>query len=67
MAAKLFWHLCLAMGLLLSLPTVAQTLFRFQGSAQARCSTDTVVWLNTRSGIYHFHGERRYRRTKQGA
>jgi len=27
----------------------------------------TVVWLNTKSGIYHFAGSRDYGRTKQGA
>jgi hypothetical protein len=35
--------------------------------AQQHCPSDTVVWLNTRSGIYHFQGERWYGRTKSGA
>ena len=25
-----------------------------EGQARARCPTDTVVWVNTRSNIYHF-------------
>ena len=35
--------------------------------ARARCPTDTVVWLNTRSNIYHFGGTRNYGTTKAGA
>lgn len=47
--------------------SLAQTLFTSQDTAQAHCPNDTVVWLNTRSGIYHFQGERWYRNTKEGA
>jgi len=32
------------------------------GQARARCPTDTVVWLNTRSNIYHFGGTRNSKR-----
>lgn len=35
--------------------------------AQAHCPNDTVVWLNTRTGIYHFRGQRWYGNTRQGA
>jgi hypothetical protein len=38
-----------------------------EGQARARCPTDTVVWLNTRSNIYHFGGTRNYGTTKAGA
>jgi hypothetical protein len=38
-----------------------------EGQARARCPTDTVVWLNTRSNIYHFGGTRNYGTTKSGA
>lgn len=41
--------------------------FRSAPAAQQHCPNDTVVWLNTRSGIYHFQGERWYGRTKDGA
>ena len=45
----------------------ALSLYQSTEQAQARCPTDTVVWLNTRTGIYHFQGERWYGRTKAGA
>jgi len=34
--------------------------------ARARCPTDTVVWVNTDSKIYHFHGTKDYGHTKDG-
>jgi hypothetical protein len=43
------------------------TLFATEDAAQKHCPADTVVWLNTRSGIYHLKGERWYGRTKHGA
>ena len=30
------------------------------------CPSDKVVWVNTRSGIYHFQGERYFGSTKSG-
>lgn len=42
-------------------------LFSTESAAQAHCPRDTVVWLNTPSGIYHYKGERWYGRTKHGA
>ncbi len=30
------------------------------------CPGDKVVWVNTRSGIYHFQGERWFGNTQQG-
>jgi len=41
--------------------------FDTEGDAQAHCRSDTVVWLNTNSGIYHEKGMRWYGRTKHGA
>ena len=35
-------------------------------SAGASCPNDKLVWVNTRSGVYHFQGERYYGSTKQG-
>lgn len=35
--------------------------------AWAHCPTDTVVWANTRSNIYHFRGTANYGTTKAGA
>jgi outer membrane biosynthesis protein TonB len=38
-----------------------------EAEATRNCSGDTVVWLNTNSGIYHFAGTSDYGNTKQGA
>jgi len=35
--------------------------------ARVHCPVDTVVWANTRSGIYHFRGDDNYGTTKRGA
>jgi hypothetical protein len=36
-------------------------------AARARCPSDTVVWVNTSSGVYHYSGTRYYGRTHRGA
>jgi hypothetical protein len=41
--------------------------FDTEAAAQKHCPSDTVVWLNIPSGIYHMKGERWYGRTKNGA
>jgi hypothetical protein len=41
--------------------------FADEASAKARCPTDTVVWVNLPSKIYHFAGTRSYGSTKRGA
>ena len=43
------------------------TLFRTEHAAQHHCPYDTVVWLNLRSGIYHYKGHHWYGNTKSGA
>jgi hypothetical protein len=35
--------------------------------ARVHCPTDTVVWANTRSGVYHFRNTAHYGNTKAGA
>jgi len=35
-------------------------------AAKAHCPTDTVVWVNTKSKIYHFAGTHNYGTTKSG-
>jgi hypothetical protein len=35
--------------------------------ARVHCPTDTVVWANTRSGVYHFRDTSHYGSTKAGA
>jgi hypothetical protein len=41
--------------------------FSTEALAKARCPTDTVVWANLNSHIYHFAGHREYGNTKSGA
>jgi len=41
--------------------------FSSEAAAQAHCPRDTVVWLNTESGIYHEKGMRWYGNTREGA
>jgi hypothetical protein len=40
--------------------------FATDTQARARCPTDTVVWVNTKSHVYHFAGTRNYGATEQG-
>ena len=40
--------------------------FANEALAKARCPTDTVVWVNEKSKIYHFSGNRDYGNTKEG-
>ena len=35
--------------------------------ARARCPSDTVVWVNSPTGIYHYSGTRYYGHTRRGA
>jgi hypothetical protein len=46
-------------------PTMQQ--FDTESAAQAHCPSDVVVWLNTRSNLYHRKGHRWYGTTSQGA
>ena len=41
--------------------------YRTEAEAKGHCLTDTVVWLNLKSKIYHFAGTRNYGTTKEGA
>jgi len=41
--------------------------FTDEVSAKARCPTDTVVWVNLPSKVYHFAGTKSYGTTKRGA
>jgi hypothetical protein len=41
--------------------------FSTEGQAKARCPTDTVVWVNLKSKVYHFSGTKNYGNTKRGA
>ena len=41
--------------------------FKTEASAQKHCPSDTVVWLNTWSGIWHYKGAKYWMNTKYGA
>ena len=41
--------------------------FASEQEARYRCPSDTVVWVNERSHIYHFPGTNNYGHTKRGA
>jgi hypothetical protein len=41
--------------------------FSTEQAAKSHCPTDTVVWLNLKSGIYHYKGQHWYGNTKSGA
>jgi len=41
--------------------------FGTEAAARAHCPTDTVVWANLESKIYHFNGHKDYGHTKRGA
>ena len=47
-------------------PAAASKGFTTDTAAKASCPTDTVVWVNKPSKIYHFAGTRDYGHTKSG-
>jgi hypothetical protein len=58
--------------LLLGAPAIAEAagqppLFASEKQAKQACPNDIVVWLNTKSGIYHYKGQRWYATTSVGA
>jgi hypothetical protein len=40
--------------------------FHSEQQAQQHCPHDAVVWVNTKTRVYHFKGERWYGATKNG-
>jgi hypothetical protein len=40
--------------------------FSTEAQAKSRCPTDTVVWANLKSKIFHFSGHKDYGATKEG-
>ena len=47
-------------------PTAANQ-FTSEAQAKAHCPSDTIVWVNLSSKIYHFSGNKSYGTTKKGA
>jgi hypothetical protein len=45
----------------------ALRLFDTEAAAQRHCPSDVIVWLNTKTGIFHEKGMRWYGRTREGA
>ena len=41
--------------------------FSTEQLSKQHCPSDTVVWLNLNTGVYHFKGEHLYGNTKNGA
>ena len=72
---RLIWTLFLALILGLSSPVFASPpvdtsqvpQFKTEQAAQKHCPGDTVVWLNTYSGIWHYKGAKYWMNTKYGA
>ena len=47
--------------------TLGKDQFKTEAEAKASCPTDTVVWANLKSKIYHPSTSKVYGKTKQGA
>lgn len=41
--------------------------YQSERKAKQHCPDDSVVWVNTKTGVYHFKGQRWYGNTKEGA
>jgi hypothetical protein len=68
---RMMARLCIAI-LLLGLPTMAMAagqppLFASESEARQACPNDIVVWLNTKTGYYHYKGQPWYGTTTVGA
>lgn len=48
-------------------PTLEAGQFADEASAKARCPTDTTVWVNLPSKVFHYAGTKSYGTTKRGA
>jgi hypothetical protein len=62
---KVLLGLLLGLGFMSGAGTYAQTPTHTP-STELSCKGDQVVWVNTRSGVYHYRGERYFGSTRQG-
>jgi hypothetical protein len=62
---NVLWFAVAAFVMGLAAPVWAQTPSH-QMPAALKCPGDRIVWVNTRSGVYHFQGERYFGSTKEG-
>jgi hypothetical protein len=62
---KTFAGSIIVLGILSGAVTYAQTPTHAPPQ-QLSCQGDKVVWVNTRSGVYHYQGERYFGSTQQG-
>jgi hypothetical protein len=66
---RIFIGLCAIVlgGIAATASAQAQTHYTNAASAQKACPSDAVVWLNTKSRVYHLAGQRWYGLTRHGA
>jgi hypothetical protein len=66
---RLVVALFLMLGALSPLPAWAfkAPYFESEVEAQVHCPKDSVVWLNSKIGVFHFFGQRYYANTRRGA
>lgn len=55
------------LSLALALPAFGLETFTDEAQAHRHCPTDTVVWLNLPTMIWHYKGQRWYANTQHGA
>ena len=48
-------------------PATDKNQYATEAEAKANCPSDTVVWVNSASMVYHANGSRNYGKTKAGA
>jgi hypothetical protein len=48
-------------------PLAAGDRFASEAEAKGHCRSDTVVWVNTKTRVYHFAGNATFGHTKHGA